>query len=139
MDAWQRPMDDVGASGRDKGRGAKYLIVPENYQGPLLANAYVYGQRTSNGFAILRPIIESASPENLQKAVDFTKQIKIYPLSKADTPARTKYIDLTGELLEMTPGYDGTIYSEIHDLLQEEPVEVRNLTMMGMLLHLGIE
>ncbi|MCP4897414.1 MAG: DUF1254 domain-containing protein, partial [bacterium] len=28
MDAWQRPLDDVGAKGRDRGRGAKYLLVP---------------------------------------------------------------------------------------------------------------
>ena len=28
MDAWQRPLDDIGAAGRDKGRGAKYLWSP---------------------------------------------------------------------------------------------------------------
>ena len=138
MDAWQRPMDDVGASGRDKGRGGKYLILPENYEGPLLPNAYVYTQRTNNGFAILRPIIESASPENLAKATEYTKQIKIYPLAKGSESAGTLYVDLTGKLLEMTPVLDGTIYAEIHDFLQEEPVEERNMTMMGMLTHLGI-
>ena len=52
MDAWQRPIDDVGAKGRDAGRGAKYLVVPENYKGPLLPGAYVYRQRTNNGFAV---------------------------------------------------------------------------------------
>jgi hypothetical protein len=138
MDAWQRPMDDVGASGRDKGRGGKYLILPENYEGPLLPNAYVYTQRTNNGFAILRPIIESASPENLAKATEYTKQIKIYPLAKGSESAGTLYVDLTGKLLEMTPVLDGTIYAEIHNFLQEEPVEERNMTMMGMLTHLGI-
>ena len=94
MDAWQSPIDDVGAAGRDKGRGGKYLIVPEGYEGPLLPNAYVYTQETNNGFAILRPIIESSSAENLALAVEFTKQIKVYPLSKAGQPAETKYIDL---------------------------------------------
>lgn len=138
MDAWQRPMDDVGASGRDKGRGGKYLIVPEGYDGPLLPNAYVYTQRTNNGFSILRPIIESASPENLAKATEYTKQIKIYPLSMAGEEAKTQYIDLTGRLLEMTPVLDGSIYSEIYDLLQEEPIEDQNLAMMGMLTQLGI-
>jgi hypothetical protein len=139
MDAWQRPMDDVGASGRDKGRGGKYLILPEGYEGPLLPNAYVYTQRTNNGFSILRPIIENVGPENLAKATEYTKQIKIYPLAKAGEPAETQYVDLAGKLLEMTPILDGTIYAEIHELLQEEPVEERNMTMMGMLTHLGIE
>ena len=29
MDAWQRPIDDVGAFGRDGGKGAKYLLLPK--------------------------------------------------------------------------------------------------------------
>ncbi len=40
MDAWQRPIDDVGAKGRDKGNGGKYVMVPEGYQGTLLPKAY---------------------------------------------------------------------------------------------------
>ena len=39
----------------------------------------------------------------------------------------------------MTPVLDGSIYSEIHELLQEEPIQERNKSMMGMLTHLGIE
>jgi hypothetical protein len=33
MDAWQRPIDDVGAAGRDKGKGAKYVLLPMDYSG----------------------------------------------------------------------------------------------------------
>lgn len=40
MDAWQRPIDDVDAKGRDGGNGGKYVLVPEGYQGPLLAKFY---------------------------------------------------------------------------------------------------
>ena len=57
MDAWQRPLDDVGAKGRDRGRGAKYLLVPPNYDGPLLPNALVYEQETYYGWTALRPIM----------------------------------------------------------------------------------
>ena len=49
MDAWQRPIDDIGALGRDKGRGATYLLVPPGYNGPLLPKALVYEQRTYDG------------------------------------------------------------------------------------------
>ena len=52
MDAWQRPLDDVGAKGRDGGRGARYLLVPPGYNGPLLANALVYTQETNFGFSV---------------------------------------------------------------------------------------
>lgn len=73
MDAWQRPIDDVGAAGRDKGMGATYLLLPEGYTGPILPNARVYQQRTDNGFAVLRPIIADSSPDNLAKAAEFVK------------------------------------------------------------------
>jgi hypothetical protein len=138
MDAWQRPIDDVGALGRDKGKGATYLLVPPGYNGPLLPKALVYEQRTNNGFVALRPIIKGATPENLAKAAEFVKKIKIYPLSKAKNPPKMKFIDLYDKLLEMTPVLDGNIYREIHEMLEEEAVEEQNLAMMGLLARIGI-
>ena len=136
MDAWQRPLDDVGAAGRDKGRGAKYLLVPKGYDGPLLPDALVYEQRTHNGFAILRPIIKGATPQNLKKAAEYTRKMKIYPLGQKP---ESRYVDLFGKLLEMTPVLDGNIYKEIHEMINEEPVEEQNVTMMGLLARVGIK
>jgi hypothetical protein len=135
MDAWQRPIDDVGAAGRDRGRGAKYVLLPPGYDGPLLPGAFVYRQRTHNGFAVLRSIIADASAENLAKAAEYVRQMKIYPLGEAPG---TKHVDLYGKLLEMTPVLDQTIYAEIHEFVNEEPVEDMNLAMMGLLSRIGI-
>lgn len=135
MDAWQRPIDDVGAAGRDKGMGAKYLLLPEGYTGPLLPGALVYKQRTHNGFAILRPIIADSSAENLAKAAEYVKKMKIYPLGQKP---KTKHVDLYGKLLEMTPVLDKNIYREIHEIIEEEPVETYNLGIMGLLAKIGI-
>ncbi len=140
LDAWQRPLDDVGAEGRDRGRGAKYLMVPRNYDGPLLPNALVYEQKTHNGWSILRPIMAGGpTPENLAKATALTKKIKIYPLSEAASPPEMKFVDVYGTLLEMTPKMDGNIYRHIHEIIQEEVVLDRDLSMMGMLARLGIK
>ena len=138
MDAWQRPIDDVGAAGRDKGKGAKYLLVPTGYEGPLLSGAFVYEQRTNYGFAVLRPILPDSSDESMARATAFARSIKIYPLSEADSPPRMKYVDTYNVLLEMTPVLDGGIYAQIHKIIQEEIVEEQNITMMGMLAQLGI-
>jgi len=138
MDVWQRPIDDIGALGRDKGQGATYLLVPPGYNGPLVAKALVYEQRTYHGWMVLRPIIKGATPENLAKAAEFVKKIKIYPLAKADKPPKMKFVDLYGKLLEMTPVLDGNIYREIHEMLEEELVEEQNLSMMGLLARIGI-
>jgi hypothetical protein len=139
MDAWQRPIDDVGAKGRDKGNGGKYVLVPEGYQGMLLPKSYTYHQRTNNGFAILRAIIPDASPENVKKAAEFAKKIKVYPLAKANNPPKNKYIDIYGKIMEGTPVLDETIYTELHEIIQEEVVDKQNLAMMGMLNSIGIQ
>ena len=139
MDAWQRPIDDVGALGRDKGRGGRYLVVPAGYDGPLLPNAYTYEQRTNNGFGVLRPILPDASPENLKKAVALAKKIKIYPLSHAHKPPKNNYVDLYGKMMEGTPVLDETIYGELNEIIQVEVVEEQNLAMMGLLNKIGIQ
>jgi hypothetical protein len=139
MDAWQRPIDDVGAKGRDKGNGGKYVMVPEGYQGLLLAKSYTYHQRTNNGFAILRAIIPDASQENVKKAAEFAKKIKVYPLAMAKNPPKNKYIDIYGKLMEGTPVMDETIYSELNEIIQEELVEEQNKAMMGLLNKIGIQ
>jgi hypothetical protein len=139
MDAWQRPFDDVGAAGRDRGRGAKYLLVPPGYEGPLLPNALVYEQATRHGFVVLRPIIADASQENLDRAAEFTRRIRIYPLGQADAPPAMNFVDLYGLSLEMTPVLDGTIYREIHQMLNEEVVLEQNQAMRGLLARIGIK
>jgi hypothetical protein len=139
MDAWQRPIDDVGAKGRDKGNGGKYVLVPEGYQGALLPKSYTYHQRTNNGFAILRAIIPDASPKNVKKAAEFAKKIKVYPLAKANKPPKNKYVDIYGKIMEGTPVLDETIYAELNEIIQEEVVEEQNLAMMGMLNKIGIQ
>ena len=139
MDAWQRPIDDVGAKGRDKGNGGIYVMLPEGYQGPLVPKSFTYKQRTNNGFAILRAIIPDASPENVEKAAEFAKKIRVYPLAMAKNPPKNEYIDIYGKLMEGTPVLDETIYSELNEIIQEEVVEEQNKAMMGLLNEIGIQ
>ncbi len=140
MDAWQRPLEDVGAKGRDRGLGANYLMVPPGYNGKLLPNAMVYEQETNYGWAVLRPIIAGGpTEENLARATALTKQIKVYPLAEAGKPAKTKYVDVWGKHLEMTPKMDGDIYKHIHEMINAEVVLERDKTMMGLLARIGIE
>ncbi len=139
MDAWQRPIDDVGAAGRDKGRGGKYVLVPKGYDDPLLPGAYTYEQRTNHGFAILRPVLSDASPENVAKAAEFAKRIKVYPLARADNPPENNYVDIFDKSVEMTPVLDGSVYAGLHEILQEEVIEDQNLAMMGLLSRIGIQ
>jgi hypothetical protein len=139
MDAWQRPIDDVGAAGRDRGLGGTYLLTSPEYDGALLPGAYVYEQRTNHGFAVLRAIIPDSSDESLAKAAEFAQRIRIYPLSRAQSPPRMRYVDTYDVLLEMTPVLDGGVFADIHEIIQQERIEDRDVSMMGLLAQLGIK
>jgi hypothetical protein len=139
LDAWQRPLEDVGVNGKDQGRGAKYLILPPNYEGPFV-NGYInLEQRSNNGYTLLRPLIENASPENLKKAAAFVKKIQIYPLSQAANPPKTKHIDVWNKNIDGVPHYNADYFTALNKLIQEEVVEEKDKAMMGLLKEIGIE
>jgi hypothetical protein len=139
MDAWQRPLEDVGAKGRDKGLGAKYLITPPGYQGPYLDGYITLPQLTFNGFTTLRPIIDGPTDENLKKATAFVKTIKIYPFAKADNPPETKFVDIYDKDINGITEFDASFYERLNMMVQEEPIETKDLAMMGLLKAIGIE
>ena len=139
MDSWQRPLEDVGAKGKDKGRGGKYLVMSPTYRGPLPMNGYYpLRQKTYQGYSLLRPIIADASKENLAKAVALVKKIKIYPLAQADAPPTTRHIDVFDKNLNALPDYDGSYFKDLHEIIQEEYIEEKDIAMMGILNAIGI-
>ena len=136
MDVWQRPLADVGAKGRDKGEGAKYLIVADNYDGDTFGADYVLKQKTLNGYTLLRPIIPDSSPASLKIAEEFTRKLKIY---YADSPAATTYVDLQDAEIDGVVHFDFSLYEMIDRAIQEENLEQRDAVALGMLRGIGIE
>jgi len=139
MDAWQRPLEDVGAKGKDQGRGAKYLIVPPGYQGPYPDGYITLPQQTFNGYTLMRPIIADASDENLKSAAAYVKTVKVYPFARADNPPKTKYIDIYDKDINGITEFDASFYERLNMMVQEEPIESKDLAMMGLLKAIGIE
>jgi len=139
LDSWQRPLEDVGAKGVDKGKGGKYLLLPPDYEGDVPAGFIPLRQTTYQGFALLRPIMADTSEENLAKASAFAKSIKVYSLADADKPAATHYVDFSGRLFDGIVKFDGGFYKHLHAIVQEEFVPPAELGMLGILKNLGIE
>ena len=139
MDSWQRPLEDVGAKGKDQGLGGKYLIMPPNYRGSLPIEGYIpLHQKTNLGYFLLRPIIADSSEENLKRAEAFVKRIQIYPLAEADNPPKTKHVDTYGKHINALPEFDASFFEDFHKIIQEEIVEEKDLAMMGLLDAIGI-
>src|SRR5689334_1732905 len=59
--AWQNALMDVGPAGADKGKGAKYLILPPGYKEKAPDGYIVLPSETYRGFVILRSNFTSRS------------------------------------------------------------------------------
>jgi hypothetical protein len=137
VDAWQLTIAEVGPPGLDKGAGGKYLFLPPGYKQPVPAG---YFPIQSSGYRIVfafRSIaLEGATAAD---AYEYSRTLKMYPLSEAPHPGPTPVVDNRSEPLHTLPFYDIRALQDIHDIISVEPVQPRDKVMMGMLATIGIE
>jgi hypothetical protein len=103
IDAWQLPVTDVGPEGADEGDGGKYLFLT-GYDKPVPEGYIVFHPKTYHLYVALHPV--SIKGGTLEEAVAYSKQLKAYPLSQADTPPPGRYIDASLKSLNTLPQYD---------------------------------
>ncbi len=135
LDSWQVPLTDVGVDGK----GGKYLILPPDFSGEAPAGYIPLRPKTYGSYILIRSILASRSEEDVRAGDALVRQIRIYPLSKAGSPPEPHFIDMTGKLYDAVVPYDDRFYDSLAGVINEEPVESRDLEMLGMLLPLGIE
>jgi hypothetical protein len=138
-DAWQAPMADVGPTGEDQGKGAKYLLLPPGYNIAVPDGYIPVRFNTHNGYSILRAIPVTMSDANVAKALALVKKIRMYALSQAANPPEQRYIDMAGNLFDGIVRFDDTFYESLARMVNDEPVQTRDLVAMGQLKSLGIE
>jgi hypothetical protein len=134
-DAWYVPLTDIGF----EGKGGKYLVLPPDYKGDVPDGYTPVRPATYNTMTLLRSILASLSEKDEQAGNELVKQVKIYPLSKADNPPAQRLLDMTEVMYNGLVKYDETFFTSLARMLNEETVQPRDLQMMGMLLPLGIE
>ncbi|MCP9841969.1 DUF1254 domain-containing protein [Synechococcus sp. J7-Johnson] len=139
MDAWQMPLEDIGVAGVDQGKGGKYLILPPRYNEKVPEGYIVLPSLTYKGYALIRSVLKSGSEEDLAKAVEYGKRMKIYPLSQAQAPPPTVYVDAAGVLYDSTIPYDIRFFESLDRIVQYEPWLERDRTLIDTLRMIGIE
>lgn len=139
VDAWETPLADVGPEGDDKGKGGKYVLLPPGYKQNIPQGNFPLRSRTYNGYALFRAIPATRSPEDLGKAVDLVKKMRLYPLEQAGNPPAQRHIDIAGKLFDGIARFDDSFYDGLARMVNEEPVQTRDLVAMGQLRLLGIE
>jgi hypothetical protein len=140
MTFWQNALDDVGPGGVDKGKGGKYLILPPGYDKSKIPTGYIPLQSdTYRGYALLRSVLKSGSPEDVAAAVAYSKRIKLYPLSEASKNPTTVFIDASDKVYESNIVYDYSFYQTLNEIVQLEPWLERDRALIDPLKTIGIE
>jgi hypothetical protein len=135
--SWQNALADVGPAGEDKGKGAKYLLLPPGYTEKAPDGYIVLQSETYRGFVILRSNFKSRSDADIHSAVEHGKRVKVYPLG--GNPDSTVFVDAYDKPFDATIPYDATFFELLHRFVQAEPWLTRDKVMIDSLKTLGIE
>jgi hypothetical protein len=138
-DAWQTAIEDIGPAGIDKGKGGRYLILPPNYKEAIPLGYIPMQSATYTGYAILRSNLTDGSPNDVKRAVEYGKKVKIYPLSEADNPPATTFVDLINVDFSNTIPYNDHFFEILNQFVQREPWLTRDMVMIDQLKSVGIE
>ena len=139
LDAWEVPLADVGPQGDDRGRGAKYLVLPPSFSGSIPPGCIPVKSETYNGYALFRAIPATAAQHDIDGAIALVKQMRVYPYARIGRPPAGRFIDITGTLFDGIVPFDQTFYDMLARMVNEEPVLTRDLVAMSQLSALGIE
>jgi hypothetical protein len=139
MDCWQTPLEDVGPAGVDEGRGGRYLILPPGYSGPVPDGDIPLFSQTYQGYALLRSILKSGSDADTVKALNYGRQIRLFPLSAGARASKTIYLDAVGVLFDATIPYDVRFFESLARTIESQPWLERDKAMIDPLKTLGIE
>lgn len=134
-DAWFRFVSNLGAIGPDHGKGGKYLLLPPGYDGSIPEGYFVVKLDTYNSLMFLRGSIA----HGLAPAVEnIKKNLKIYPLAKADNPPPTEFFNFSGKSLNTIVSRDISFFEDLNELVQVEPIDAIGAEMRGQLAAIGI-
>jgi len=127
---------DIGPTGKDKGKGGKYLILPPDYKGDEPDGYFVFRSPTYRNFSFVRANSDEVGFG--EGAMDyFRKGCKIYPLSTG--PREGKYTNVTGVPINTLVPENDNAFAWMHDLVNYEPAEAFGKELLGGLASIGIE
>ena len=146
-DFWHRPLvgpnidgrqflADIGIPGPDKGKGGKYLIIPEDYQGEVDTQEYfVYKSSTNGIFIFLRGFFKSI--DNYEPGVEAIEGVKIYPLN--GEKKEMKYAQSSNVEANALFAHDFSYYEMLNRFIQNDKIDKADKYMNGVMASIGIK
>ncbi len=135
-------MTDLGVAGPDKGKGGKFLVLPPGYKGDVPDGYFVVPSKTNGVWVFTRGYLDKSLP--LDKAIpaasaNIRDNMRIYPLSQADNPPATEFINVSGKKMNTILPNDASFFEKLHKLIQQEPDDYLGPEAKGMMAAIGIE
>jgi hypothetical protein len=137
IDSWEVPLADVGPTGEDEGKGGRYVFLPPDFEGEQPDGFIVVPSPTYFVHFALRPITIGAG--TLEDAVAYSQRLKAYPLTEADDPPATRYVDAFPRAWKTLPVFDLDFLRLLAEVVETEPAQERDAVMLAMLASIGIE
>jgi len=133
---WFKYVADFGRLGEDRNKGGKFLIVPPGYKGNIPEGYIVKHTTTYGNWVIWRGFQKDGSPK---PAIDLTKKVfKAYPLSQKNNPSKLNFVNVSGKFNSTIHNMDITIFDEINEVVQTEPLDGQNPEILGIFASIGI-
>jgi hypothetical protein len=139
VNVWQRPLEDAGQLGVDKGKGVKLLMLPPDYKETVPDGYEALTPGTWGSYALIRSTLKSHRDADVAKSAAHARRVKIYPLSQAANPPETKFTDVQAIDFDSTIVYDASFFEHLNRIVQDEPWIVRDRVMIDQLKTIGIE
>ncbi|GAB17451.1 hypothetical protein GOEFS_033_00130 [Gordonia effusa NBRC 100432] len=145
-DFWHRPLTgplidgfqylgDVGIPGPDRGRGGKYLIIPDDYDGLIDQDEYfVFTSRTNGVFIFARGFFQSV--DDLSPGVESVEGIIVRPYNGDAKPMTYQHVSEVPVDALFTR--NASYFDALADFVQSERVDRTDPYMHGVLAALGI-
>lgn len=136
-DAFFRFVIDMGAPGPDRGKGGKYLILPEDYEGEVPDGYFVARSPSNVNVMVLRGFLVDGKTD---AAVQSVKEgLKVYPLSQKDNPPKMEFVSGSRVPFNTVHANDVSYFDEINAVVQREPVDFIDPELRGALASIGIQ
>jgi hypothetical protein len=135
LDAWQRPLSDLGLTGPDQGKGGKYVFVGPGQEAPATAAGDFLLKSPTFGVVLFYRTLD---PDQA-KGEALARRIRVYPFAQRDNPPATRLLkpdpDKLAKFSTMPRGMK--YWEQLAAMIQREPVEDRDRFFMAMLRPLG--
>jgi hypothetical protein len=136
-DFFFRYVADLGNAGPDKGQGGNFLFVPPGWEGDLPEGYFTYRSSTYGNWIFWRGFLVDRDPAPAVRSAK--EKVRIYPLAKPEERDAMQFSNSSGLYTNTIHANTIDFYSEVQEVIDEEPASAFSPELLGILAAIGIE